>query len=137
MYRTVFWTLWRGGGWFGRMAVKHVYYRVWNVSPVQIRCMRQGAWGWCTGMTQRDGMGREVRGGFRIGNTCTPMADSCWCMAKPIQYCKVINPQKKKINKYIKKKKNSVHCQLSVSERHQLCETQNSRLLKQCTEKYA
>ena len=27
--------------------------------------------------------------GFRIGNTCTPMADSCQCMGKPIQYCKV------------------------------------------------
>ena len=26
---------------------------------------------------------------FRMGNTCTPMADSCWCMTKPIQYCKV------------------------------------------------
>ena len=25
---------------------------------------------WCTGMTQRDGMGREVGGGFRMGNTC-------------------------------------------------------------------
>ena len=25
----------------------------------------------------RDGMGREVGRGFRIGNTCTPMADSC------------------------------------------------------------
>ena len=36
-----------------------------------------GAWGWCTGMTQRDGMGREVGGGFRIGNSCTPVADSC------------------------------------------------------------
>ena len=22
---------------------------------------------WCTGMTQRDGMGREVGGGFRMG----------------------------------------------------------------------
>ena len=29
--------------------------------------MRQGAWGWCTGMTQRDGMGREVGGRFRMG----------------------------------------------------------------------
>ena len=27
--------------------------------------------------------------GFRMGNTCTPVADACWCMAKPIQYCKV------------------------------------------------
>ena len=44
--------------------------------------MRQGAQGWCTGMTQRDGMGREVGGGFRMGNTCKSMADSCQCMAK-------------------------------------------------------
>ena len=28
-------------------------------------------------------------GGFRMGNTCIPVADSCWYMAKPIQYCKV------------------------------------------------
>ena len=44
--------------------------------------MRQGAQGWCTGMALRDGMGREVGEGFRIGNTCTPMADSCACTAK-------------------------------------------------------
>ena len=43
--------------------------------------MRQGAQGWCTGMTLRDGMGREVSGGSWV-NTCTPMADSCECMAK-------------------------------------------------------
>ena len=41
-----------------------------------------GAWGWCTGMTQRDGMGREVGGGFRMGNTDKSMADSRQCMAK-------------------------------------------------------
>ena len=40
-------------------------------------CRIQGAQGWCTGMTQRDGMGREVGGGFRMGNTCTPVADAC------------------------------------------------------------
>ena len=34
------------------------------------------AWGWCTGMTQRDGMGREEGGGFGMGNTCIPVADS-------------------------------------------------------------
>ena len=33
--------------------------------------------GWCTGMTQRDGMGREVGGGFRMGNSCKSMTDSC------------------------------------------------------------
>ena len=34
-----------------------------------------GCLGWCTGMTQRDGMGRQEGGGFRIGNTCIPVAD--------------------------------------------------------------
>ena len=38
--------------------------------------------GWYSGMTQRDGMGREVGGGFRMGNTCKSKADSCQCMAK-------------------------------------------------------
>ena len=26
---------------------------------------------------QRDGTGKEVGGGFRMGNMCTPVADSC------------------------------------------------------------
>ena len=32
--------------------------------PVQVRCTILDAWGWCTGTTQRDGMGRE--GGRRV-----------------------------------------------------------------------
>ena len=44
---------------------------------------------------KRDGMGREVGAGLRMGNMCTPVADSCWCMAKAIQYCKVISLQLK------------------------------------------
>jgi len=39
--------------------------------------MIQDARGWCTEMTQRDGMGREVGGGFKMGNTCILVADSC------------------------------------------------------------
>ena len=35
------------------------------------------AWGWYNGTTQRDGTGREVGGGFRMGNMFIPMADSC------------------------------------------------------------
>ena len=58
-----------------------------NESPVYVRYRIQVAWGWCTGMIQRDDMGWEVGGGLRIGNSCTPVADSCQCMAKPIQYC--------------------------------------------------
>ena len=33
--------------------------------------------GWCTGMTLRDGMGRELGGRFRMGNTCIPVVNSC------------------------------------------------------------
>ena len=43
----------------------------------------------------RDGTEREEGGGFRMGNTCIPVVDSCLCMAKPIQYCKVISLQLK------------------------------------------
>ena len=46
-------------------------------SPVQVQCMIQDARGWCTGMTQKDGTGREVGEGFRMGNIYTPMVDSC------------------------------------------------------------
>ena len=35
-----------------------------------------GCLGQCTETTQRDGMGREEGGGFRMGNTCIPVADS-------------------------------------------------------------
>ena len=42
-----------------------------------------------------DGMGREVGEGFGMGETCTVIADSCRCMAKPLQYCKVISLQLK------------------------------------------
>ena len=37
-------------------------------------------WGW-------EGGGRGVQDG---GDICAPVADSCWCMAKPSQYCKII-----------------------------------------------
>ena len=38
---------------------------------------------------QRDGMGREEGGGFRMGNTCIPVADSFRYLAKLTQYFKV------------------------------------------------
>ena len=49
-------------------------------------------------------MEREAGGGIGMGNTCKSMADSCQCMAKTLQYCKVISLQLIKINlKKIKK----------------------------------
>ena len=50
-------------------------------------------------------MGREVRGRFRLGDTCTSMGDSCPCMAKT-HYNIVINLQLKNI--LIKKKRKQV-----------------------------
>ena len=38
---------------------------------------------WCTGMTQRDWVEKEVGEGVWMGNTCKSMADSCQCVAKP------------------------------------------------------
>ena len=43
---------------------------------------KTSAQGWCTGKTQKDGMGREEGGGIKMGNTSKSMADSCQCMAK-------------------------------------------------------
>ena len=42
------------------------------------------------GMTLWDRMGREVGGGLRLGNTCTPMADSCQYMAEATY---IVKPQ--------------------------------------------
>jgi len=71
MYRTVFWTLWERErvGRFGRMALKYVYH-IWNESPVQVQCSILCAWGWCTGTTQGDGMGREEGSGWGTLGTC-------------------------------------------------------------------
>ena len=45
----------------------------------------------CLGLVHGDDPERYGVGGgrgFRIGNSCTPVVDSCQCMAKSIQYCK-------------------------------------------------
>ena len=47
------------------------------------------AWGWCTGMTQGEGVGSGEGEGFRMGGTGVPVADSFRCLAELIQYCKV------------------------------------------------
>ena len=53
-------------GWFDRIALKHVYYHMWNRMPIQVLCMRQGDQGCCTGITLRDGMGREDQDGEHV-----------------------------------------------------------------------
>ena len=65
------------GGMIWENGIETGIYHIRNESPVQVRCRIQDPWGWCTGMIQMDGMGREVGGGFRMGSTCTPVEDSC------------------------------------------------------------
>ena len=98
IYRTLLWSLWEKArvGWSERIALKHVYYNMWKRSPVQVWCMRQGAQGWYTGMAQRDGMGRGVGGGFRMGTHVHPWLIHINVWQKPLQYCKVISLQLKK-----------------------------------------
>ena len=52
----------------------------------------------CSGLAHWDD---PEAGGFRMGNTCTPVADAFRYMAEPIKYCKVL--KKKKENKEKKK----------------------------------
>ena len=57
-----------------------------GIETCKISCMKRdaspgsmhdtGCLGLGTGTTQRDGMGREEGGGFRMGNTCIPVSDS-------------------------------------------------------------
>ena len=44
--------------------------------------------------------GREVGVGFKVMNICTPVADSCQCIAKPIRYCKVKKKKKRQREKH-------------------------------------
>ena len=72
---------WSPSGWTGWISLQSKgLSRVFSNTTVQKHC---------TGTTQRDGMGREEGGGFRMGNTCIPVADSFWYAAKLIQLCKV------------------------------------------------
>ena len=62
--------------------------KIWEngIETCIISCMKRvaspdsmhdtGWWGWCTGTNQREGLEREEGGGFRMGNTGIPVADS-------------------------------------------------------------
>ena len=79
-----FGTLWEKArmGCFERTASKHVCYQVWKRSPAQVGCMRQVLGAGALGRPRGMGWGGRWEGGFRMGNTCKSMADSCQCTAK-------------------------------------------------------
>ena len=92
MYRTVMDSVGEGEGDGGMIwengietCILSCKNRIASLCPMQdTACL-----GLVHGMTQRDVVGREVGGRFMFGNACTPVVDSCQCMAKSIQYCKV------------------------------------------------
>ena len=66
------------------------------------------AQGWCTGMTQRDGTGREVGEGIGMGAHINPWLIHVNVWQKPLRYCKVISLQLIKTNE--KKKEITGNC---------------------------
>jgi len=71
--------------WENGIEICIISYMKWVASPGSMR--NTG----CLGLVQWDdpeGWYGEG-GGFRMGNTCIPVADSFWYMAKLIQCCKV------------------------------------------------
>ena len=76
MSEPIFWAL----HYFPNLLIQSYANIMWFTSPGWMH--ETSPRGWCAGMTQRDGMGREMGRGFRMGNTCKSMADSYQCMAK-------------------------------------------------------
>ena len=74
MYRTVFWTLGEGEGgmiWENGIEICIISYMKRVASPGSIHDTG------CLELVQWDNPeGREEGGGFRMGNTCIPVADS-------------------------------------------------------------
>ena len=70
-------------GQCGRMALKHVYITICkNRWSVQIRWKKQTLKADALGQPSGMGWGARWEGGVGLWDTCIPMADSCWCMAK-------------------------------------------------------
>ena len=103
-------------GWFERIALKHVYYSMWNRSPVYVfesvlmrwmklepiiqSVLRAGALGWPWGM----GWGGIQEGGSGWETYVHPWLIHVNIWQKPPQYCKVISLQLKLKKIKIKRK---------------------------------
>ena len=111
MYRTDFWAPWEKArvGWSERTASKHVYYQVWNRSPVQVGCMRQVLGPGALGRPRGMGWGGRREGSSGWGTHVNPWLIHVNVWQKPLQYCKVISLQLIKIiGKKLKKKESNM-----------------------------
>ena len=81
------WTMWEKArvGWYEGMALKHVSCEIDDQGKFHAwsRALKASALGQPRGL----GWGGRWAGGSGWGDTCAPVADSCRCLAKPIQYC--------------------------------------------------
>ena len=100
IYRTDFWTLWEKArvGWSERIALKHVYYQVWNRPPAQAGCMRQVLRAGALGRPRGMGWGGRWEGGSGWRTHVNPWLIHVNVRQKPLQYHKVISLQLIKIN---------------------------------------
>ena len=54
------------GGMVGENSIETCILAPVKQKTVQVQCVKQGPQSRCSGTTQRDGVGREVRGSFRM-----------------------------------------------------------------------
>ena len=85
-------------GCFKRTASKHVYHLGWNRSPAQVGCMRQVLGPGALGRPRGSGWRGRWEGGSGLGIHVNPWLIHANVWQNPLQYCKVISLQKKKIN---------------------------------------
>ena len=77
--------------------------------------MKQDTQGQCTGMALGDGTGRQVGVGFRMGDTCTLVADSCRCVPETTTVLQLNKINKlKKIQLDLKKKRKKEKVRMRV-----------------------
>ena len=81
------------------MALKRVYYHVRNESPVYVRYRIQDAWGWRTGMIQRDDI--EWEEGSGLGTHVHP-----WLIHANVWQNQYSIVKQNKVKIKIKKKRN-------------------------------
>jgi len=78
--------------WENVIEIRIISYMERVASPGSMHdtgCLGLVHWDDPEGWYAEGGGRREEGGGFRMGNTCIPVADSFRYLAKPIQYCKV------------------------------------------------
>ena len=81
------------------IALKQVFYQMWNRSPTQVGCMREVLRAGALGRPRGLGWGGRREGSSGWGTHVNPWLIHANIWQIPLQYCKVISLQLRKINK--------------------------------------